>query len=115
MTSVFADSKPLHLNAVVALGGLVCAFVSGFAQIAIFGINGPISVAPMNFVWVPRGEDRIFSLKRFQIQFPEPSGIGASSRFQVRADQDWRSPELEDDATKRNLVHSEGPRVYKCG
>jgi hypothetical protein len=39
-------------------------------QIVFFGVNGPISVAPMNFV--PRGEDRIFSLKRFQIQFPAP-------------------------------------------
>ena len=31
-------------------------------QIAVFGINGPISVAPTNFVWF-RGEDRILQVE----------------------------------------------------
>jgi hypothetical protein len=38
----------------------------------------------------------------------------ASFRIRRRRESVSRTPDLEDDATKNNLVHSEYPRVYKC-
>jgi hypothetical protein len=36
----------------------------------------------------------------------------ASLRIACQCEPGWRFPKLNDCATKRNLVHSEGPRVY---
>jgi len=71
------------------------------------GLSPPRALGTSRLVELPgkgRGQGRVVSEKRL--------GTGNSSRSHVSAD--GLTPELEADASKRNLVHSKSHRVYPC-